>query len=259
MRVGIVDYLLRARESACFYLAAELGFDSLDLAVERIGDPTRLLFMPDRQKQLLELVQASGVSISSLVATHFLNENLLAAEERRRRPAWLALHDLTLRAVALNVPTVVVPLLGASDVTSDTETMALLALVEHLSAWRDLGGVRLALKTALPAEELIVYLERAKSTAIGVCFDPSITTAMGLDPVRELRLLAGRVFHVHLKDRSPTGPAVALGSGALDLQSISETLAEIGYSGPLVLDTPAGSSPVESARSNLVYCRRLVA
>lgn len=259
MRIGIVDYLLRTRESACFYLAAELGFDCLDLSVERIGDPTKALFAPEKSGHLAELAKVSGVGISALVANHFLSENLLASDERRRRATWLLLKDLIQRAVAIGVPTVVLPLLGASDVGSDAETMALLALIEQINAWRDMENVRIALKSALPAEEVLLYLDRARPGMLGVCFDPSMSRAMGLDPVREVELLAGRILHAHFKDRSSAGPAVSLGSGDVNLKGVCAALSRTGYQGPIVLDTPAGATPVETARSNLLYCRRLVA
>lgn len=256
MPYGIVDYLLRARESACFYLAAELGFDCLDLAVDRIGDPTRLLFDPHRPREIQQLVTTTGVSVSALYAIHFLRENLVHAEERQRRPAVLALRGLAEHASALSIPTIVVPLLGASRIEGDAESIAFQQVLEQIASWSDLENVRFALKTDLPIGELLPYVDRVGSGSLGVCFDPAIARGVGNDPVRELALLRGRILHVHLKDRARSGPAASLGAGELPWEPILEALAESGYRGPLVLETPAGASPVDSARTNLSYCRQ---
>lgn len=267
MRVGIVDHHLRSGESAAFYLAAELGLASLDLSVPRAPDPTRILFQSDFVDQFGRLATATGVTVSALFATHFLEDNLLEPEDGRRQPALLALRDLGLRAARMGVPTVVIPLLGASSLGPDGDTapasqrIALVHLLAQIDSWRDLGSTRYALKTTLPADELCPLLDRGAPRSVGVCFDPSLSLALAVDPALELRRLGPRVLHVHLKDRRGRGmgPAAPLGTGALDCPQILATLRETDYAGPIILDTPGGTSPVDSARANLAYCRNLAA
>ncbi|MFO0947933.1 MAG: TIM barrel protein [Planctomycetota bacterium] len=263
MPYGIVDYLLRARESACFYLAAELGFDCLDLAVDRIGDPTRLLFDPQRQGEIANLAKSTGVTVAAVYAIHFLRENLVAPEERTRRPAVLALRGLAEQVNKIGITTVVLPLLAASQVKGDAEAIAFQVL-EQNGVWSDLENVQFALKTDLSAAELLPYLDQVGCGSLGVCFDRH--RAGRGDPVREeTDVSAGQDLSPFIsKTACEPGQPHTFGVGGNSWEPILRGC-QLGTSGPLVLETPAGHlrstrlevilSFADSERADLLFPR----
>ena len=256
MRFGIIDYLLRVKEDACFYLAQELGFDCLELSVDHIGDPSRLLFAPDGIDDLKALGAATGVRVESVYATHFLRENLVDANEDARQPALLALRALTERVAEHGIDTIVVPLFGASEVRGDAEAIALQSVLDNAGQWGALHGVRFALHTTMPAEQLAAFVTRWDDERLGICFDPGFGASLDRAVGEDVRRLGDRIIHVHLKDRVGNGDPTTLGQGDCDLAGFTEAISAIGYAGPIVLETPSGRSAIDAAKSNLDFCRR---
>lgn len=259
MEIGIVDYLLRLKEEACFYMAQGLGFDCLELSIDQIGDPNRLMFDPNRCDELIELWDATGVRISSVYATHFVRENIVHPDEQQRQPAVLALQSLAERSAKLGIGVIVLPLFGASELFGDHEMIALQQVLGHAASWGSVHKVRFALKTTMPCKQLAALIDRYQTQWIGVCYDPANSQTLGRDPIDDLKTLAGRIIHVHLKDRTLGGTTAGIGKGSIDIGRFFEGLKQINYRGPIVLETPAGKSAVEAAKSNLAATRQLIA
>jgi sugar phosphate isomerase/epimerase len=258
MRIGIVDYLLRARDTMIPHLARELGFDSFELAIDRFGDPTRLLFDPERPDDLHYLCRASGVTVGSLWAIQFLHQNLLDRDPVRRRPTGLVVKGLLERAPSVGASVVVLPLLGASEILGDDELTALTELLPIWARWAEGMDVAVALKTTLYSEQILRLIEDLPTPHLGLSFDPALLMAIGRDPLVEWEKLASRVVHVHLQDRARSGSASHLGEGELPLSSVVEAIVASDFPGTLVLSTPAGEHPKENARKNRVYLERLL-
>ncbi|MBY0588399.1 sugar phosphate isomerase/epimerase [bacterium] len=258
MRIGIIDYLLRARDSMLPHLARELGFDSIELAIDKFGDPGRLMFDPERGDDMVYLTKSAGVGISSVNAIQFLQQNLLDPDPVRRRPTGLLVKGLFERSLAIGADVVVLPLLGASEVRGDDELLALTELLPIWTRWAESLDIAVAIKTSLFAEQILRMLEDFPAPHLGLSFDPALLAAMGRDPVAEWDKLAPRVHHVHLQDRTRAGLAASLGEGDAPLPTIIEAIVARQYAGAIVLSTPAGDHPKENARRNRVYLERLL-
>ncbi|MGL4462982.1 MAG: sugar phosphate isomerase/epimerase family protein [Planctomycetia bacterium] len=257
MRVAIVDYLLRASQEATFYMARELGFDGLEITVDLIGDPNHLLFNPRPIRTLRELSAATKVGLPSVHATHFVREALLDPSAALRSAALADLEKLTAAAARQGIPTVVVPLVGASS--CETESPALVEVLEHAAKLGEKHKVRFAFKSMLAPLPLASLIDGHPSQQLGVCFDPANILAMQRDPLEELKLLGTRVVHVHLKDRMPNGASCALGKGTLKVGTVLQALVDAGYGQSVVLDTPSGRAASESATRNLKFVRQSLA
>ena len=112
MQIGIVDYLLRVREEACFYMAAQLGFECLELSVDEVVNPAELLF--SSMRGIDELTRSSGIPVRSIYGTYFLTHDLFCSDEKQRQSGLAALRSMIKTALHYKIPTVVVPMFGAS-------------------------------------------------------------------------------------------------------------------------------------------------
>jgi sugar phosphate isomerase/epimerase len=258
MRIGIIDYLLRARDTLVPHLARELGFDSVELAIDQFGDPSRLIFDPERSEDFPYLTKAAGINICSISAITFLSQDLLDTDPVRRRPTSLVVKGLLEKACAVGADVVVLPLLGASEVRSDDQLVALTELLPIWTRWAESLDLAIALKTSLYAEQILRMIDDLPVPRIGISFDPALSAAIGRNPLEEWNKLASRVLHIHLQDRSRSGLATPLGDGEAPLADIVQAIVRSDYAGTLVLSTPAGDHPKENARRNRVYLERLL-
>jgi sugar phosphate isomerase/epimerase len=118
-------------------------------------------------------------------------------------------------------------------------------------------GVRVAFETGQEtAETLLGVLDEIGRESVGVNFDPAnmLLYAMG-DPVEALRLLAPRVFQVHIKDAVRTevpgtwGAEVPVGTGEVDWSAFFEVLRAAGLGVDLMIEREAGDARVADMRT----------
>jgi sugar phosphate isomerase/epimerase len=99
-------------------------------------------------------------------------------------------------------------------------------------------GVRLLLENggSFPTgEDLAEIIDRVGSPLISAAYSPAVAQAVGEDPIRALRTLAGRLESVKLKDFQGTR-AVPIGQGEMRCRETVEELARAGYTGWVVIE-----------------------
>ena len=91
---------------------------------------------------------------------------------------------------------------------------------------------------------------------VAVNFDPANMLLYGKgDPIRAVRVLAPWIRQVHVKDANPSAPPgtwgeeVAVGSGQVDWPIFFSTLAEVGFTGDIVIEREAGEQRVADIRT----------
>ncbi len=106
------------------------------------------------------------------------------------------------------------------------------------------------------AEALIDFIEACDRDNLRINFDPANMILYGMgEPLVALRTLAPWVRSVHCKDATWSdqpgvtwGREVPLGDGAVDIKAYLQTLAEIGYDGPLTIEREIAQDPVRQLR-----------
>jgi sugar phosphate isomerase/epimerase len=115
-------------------------------------------------------------------------------------------------------------------------------------------GVSLLYEGTLPSARVRELAARVASPAFGVYFDLANPLVDGLDPPTELRALGDLVRGAHVKDACAKRGDVAPGLGRVDWHESARALADVGYDGWLVLETPTG--PPEPVARDLSFARR---
>ena len=114
-------------------------------------------------------------------------------------------------------------------------------------------GVRLALENH-PEKTPAELLERAAGDErVGACVDTGWFATQGYDPRRAIEELAGRVFHVHLKDVLAVGEpheTCRWGRGIVDIEGCVRALQAIGYGGAISIEhEPESFDPSDEVRA----------
>jgi sugar phosphate isomerase/epimerase len=102
--------------------------------------------------------------------------------------------------------------------------------------------------------EFTRILELVNDDRLKVNFDTSNPMEAGDDPVALVRLVAHRVVHTHLSDRSADWQHQVVGEGVVDFPSIFAVLRTAGYDGWLSLEA-GGPKGREGIQRGIAYVR----
>jgi sugar phosphate isomerase/epimerase len=126
------------------------------------------------------------------------------------------------------------------------------------------SGIDLLMETGQePAAELKDFLHDLAAPNIHINFDPANMILYGAgDPVPALKVLAGHIRHVHVKDAVASsepgkqwGEEVPFGTGQVGPAAFLNALKEIGYAGPLAIEREAGSTRLADVRKAIETIR----
>src|SRR5690606_35033001 len=122
----------------------------VDRIAEDEGD--RPLF--GSMRDLGDLGRSSGIPVRSFYCTYFLSHNLFATDDKHRQANLAALRRVMTTAAHFEIPTVVIPMFGASYQDEQGDRDAFDALFAEVLGWEETSQVRIALKSLLPARKL---------------------------------------------------------------------------------------------------------
>ena len=121
-------------------------------------------------------------------------------------------------------------------------------VLARLDALCDTYGMRYAIENhhgnVFERAETMLEALRECSPRLGVNFDSGHFFAAGLDPVAQARMLAGRIYHVHLKDSDQER---AVGEGAIRMVELLAALVAGGFDGMLSVEQGETRTPLDAA------------
>lgn len=238
-----------------FRAAREIGFDAMELLVTESDWESNPLRTEAGTDVLRGLAESHAIRLTSILHDGFKEHPPFLESGRGREEAGRRLARILAAARRLGIRRVVLPLLEGSSVREERVRKAFAESAPVLARQAEAAGVLLALESDLPAAELASLLARTGSGCWKVNYDVGNAAAEGGDVAAEIRRLGSAIAGVHVKDRLPAGPSVPLGEGAADFPAAFEALKAVGYTGPLVLETPPGADPIRSAGANLRLVR----
>ncbi len=164
-------------------------------------------------------------------------------------------------AQRLSSRTMVIPMLLEGAPRSPAERAEATEVLGRLLSKAVPLGLRFALETEMPADELADFVDSFSSPALGACYDIGSATAYGFDCPADIVRLHERVFSVHLKDhkkgdRIGTDPSVPLGTGDADFRGCFAALNSIRYQGSCTLQAWRGADYLGAAAAQLAFAQR---
>jgi len=240
MKVGVLDSVIGGRDDrAAFERARRIGCEGIEVML--LG---RHLQESGRPAALREAKITTGLEIPTFVldehnfggiASSDRAAAAAAAEEVRAAIGW---------AAELGVGVVLLPFFVEAEIRGDASFDRAAAAFRELCPLAAERGVILAYEGTLPAARVRALADRVGSPAFGCYFDLANLVVRGLDPPTEIRLLGELICRVHVKDLLARKNDVHPGLGRVDFPECASALAEIGYDGWLVLETPPAPPPV---------------
>jgi hexulose-6-phosphate isomerase len=237
--------------AAEFAAAAATGFTAIEwlLTAESLVDNP--LLSSAGVAAIRECGSRHRIPVLSVCADCFIAVPLTSGEHSDGRRALLARLVYATRQAGAAV--LVVPFLEGNTLRSRSEARRVLT---HLSPALDAAAdaeVAIAIESDWPAGDWLEVVADCGHPSLRVCYDTGNAFAAGGDPPADLRILGARVSEVHIKDRRRGGDSVPLGQGDVDFDAVFAALLDIGFNGPVILETPVGDDPVASAIANRAF------
>lgn len=236
-----------------FSRARALGFGAVEWLVDDDGPDGNPLMTEAGRETIRARVGDTGVEVATACLHYFISGALWADDADRRARAGEELARILEACDRVGVKKAVIPAMdGASLASAEARTrfeMAFPALLDRLGT-----DCALLLETDLPASELGEVIAMTDGR-VGVCFDIGNVTALGFDLAFEFRAQFDWLGEVHIKDRLVGGGTRLLGEGDTDLALAGALAAELGYEGPVTLETPVVDDWERAGRHNVDKAR----
>lgn len=233
-----------------FDRAAACGFDAVEWLFELRGHDRNPLASPEGRRAMARRSAESGVAVNTVCA-----HCVLQAEPFSPNAADL-LQQLVGFATEAGVAVIVVPLLEGVSLLPTGSMEAACHLLRPALARAEREGPRLALETDLDAAGCETLLAQLASPAAGLCYDCGNATSFGHDIATDAARLLPHIAEVHVKDRFRSGPSTLLGQADTDFPAFFAALTR--WSGPIVLETPAGDAPEDNGARHAAFVRRFL-
>jgi len=186
-----------------FDVAAELGFDSVELQAGPGSTLDPRTTSDDDVHSILKLAEQKNITISAIA--HYTNH--LDPDEDKRRETAEYFTELLKLGGKMKVDAVCTFAGGLPD-TRLEESVAVFKEVftEHVKT-AEAAGVKIAFENCRGAGNIAVtprgwdaMFSALPSSVLGIEFDPSHLTFQFIDPVQVIYDFADRIYHVHAKD-----------------------------------------------------------
>jgi L-ribulose-5-phosphate 3-epimerase len=246
--------------------AAKAGYDFVEMSIDDSDERlSRLEWTRPVRLALRHSIENSGVPILSIgVSGHRKFSMGSSSQDERKRGLEILYRTIEL---ANDLGARLIQLMGY-DVfyeKSDAGTQArfLEALFQGV-CWASAAGVMLGLEnvdvdTVDSVEKALRFVQEVNSPWLNLYPDIGNLVAAGFNPVEQLKLSAGYLVGVHVKDALPGEVrGVVFEKGNVQFSDVFQTLAEMGFSGPMVvemwanLDTTGDPSQVAAEARQLV-------
>lgn len=238
-----------------FDRARKLGLDCIEWVFEIENYQSNPLWTKVGRERIRQRIAQTGVQVLSICADYFMVAGLAGEEAAEREASLAVLKQLIECVAALGVHCILLPFLERVSVQPlklRAQAMETLGRCLRLAARR---GVELCLETDLPGTEYADLLREFDRPCVRAYYDTGNAAALGYDLAADAHLLAPWLAAVHIKDRLLNGGSVPLGQGDADFPKFFRTLAEIGYTGPFILQTAFGADFEHFARVHLEFVR----
>ena len=257
-----IGYLVNAPAEKALRTAANLGFDGIELGF-RTGGPCDLeQWTADDTARARDAVEETGVKILS-VASYWV-DHLSPDQATRDRAAGIMARQLEL-APQLGASVITCMAFGDPLVAPEDQVALFGQVFGEYARWAEDAGVRIGIENwpgvrkdgglfirnlAHSPAMFERLFEAVPSTAVGLEFDPSHLYWQGADPARAARDFAERLVIVHAKDTQVFKDRLhhvgiygdgwwryrLPGFGQVDWDALAGALAEVGFSGDVIIE-----------------------
>lgn len=248
LSLGVMDGVMRlGSKIESVATARRLGFDCLQVTLGKGNAPFR------EDKELARKFAAESRKTALPLVAAYIDTLHQYCLKRDKEAVEFAAEGIRLTR-EMEAGILMLVFFGGCALESEAEMDAVAPPLKELSREAERAGVTLGFENTLKAAAALRVLDRVGSRALKVYYDiGNATNLYGEEPSRAIREIGReRICQFHFKDKG------YLGEGKVDVRAALDAIAEIGWSGAIVLETGSPSGNVEAdLAKNLAYLRSL--
>ncbi len=262
-KFGILEDVLQSDWLDVFPKAKALGYDGIELGIRGNTYRDSDLWSEAGIDALGQRAESAGVPIFSVCLHTFWQYSFadpdVASRFMAKQIVFQAIHackvlDIKTILIPVTNPLALPPREAAHRWTYETRAVASQAAGM---------GIRIGLENVgrshvVTGEHMRELIEAVDNPYVGAYFDVGNAQMLGSNSVSDIHCLGDRILQVHIKDPRKDRTPCYVGEGDIDLEGCLRALAEVGYKGPLVFETPPLDDAVSTAERNLRTLKSLV-
>ena len=262
-KFGILEDVLQSDWVDVFPKAKALGYDGVELGVRGNTYRTSDLWNEEGIEALGQRAESAGVPIFSVCLHTFWHYSFADPDVANRFMAKQIVFQAIHACTVLDVKTILIPVTNPMALPP-IEAAHRWAYETRAVASQAAGmGIHIGLENVgrshiLTGEQLRELVEAVHNPYVGAYFDVGNAQMLGSNSVADIHCLGDRIVQVHIKDPRKDRTPCYVGEGDIDLEGCLKALAEVGYRGPLVFETPPMEDAVSTAERNLRTLKSLV-
>lgn len=232
-----------------FILAADIGFDAIELTIEMASYETHPVCTPAGRRSLTSLSQDTGVRLAGLCCDTFMECPLVSVSPDLRANGSKMLNTLLRYAAEAGLPMIEVPMLGENSLRNGPDTDSFRMILDDALNYAETLDIDILLETDLNASAQVEFLLNHDHPRLGINYDTGNSTYFGHDPIEEIAAYSTHIRNVHIKDCTVKDYSVPLGAGETNFRGIFDALSKIGYQGGFILQAARQTNDVEAAQN----------
>ena len=262
-KFGILEDVLQSDWLDVFPKAKALGYDGIELGIRGNTYRDSDLWSEAGIDALGQRAESADVPIFSVCLHTFWQYSFadpdVASRFMAKQIVFQAIHackvlDIKTILIPVTNPLALPPREAAHRWTYETRAVASQAAGM---------GIRIGLENVgrshvVTGEHMRELIEAVDNPYVGAYFDVGNAQMLGSNSVADIHCLGDRILQVHIKDPRKDRTPCYVGEGDIDLEGCLRALAEVGYKGPLVFETPPLDDAVSTAERNLRTLKSLV-
>lgn len=228
-----------------FRIAQKLGLDEIEFIFDYYKYEQNPIWSERGRKQILTLVQKTGVKINSVCADYFMRKPFFRVSKETQEFNLIILKKLIKFSSEIGSKLIEIPLVDNSSIKTVEEQTVFVNLIKNCIPEIEEYGVKLGLEVDLPPMEFVSLLRNINHSMVGANYDSGNSSSLGYDPENEMRIFGNHLLNVHIKDRLYKGTTVSLGTGDAQFEKLFSFLHKLDYKGSFILQAARGEDGEE--------------
>lgn len=262
-KFGILEDVIQSDWVNVFPRAKALGYDGVELGVRASTYRASDLWSDDNIEALGQRAESAGVPVFSVCLHTFWHFTFADPDVANRFMAKQIVFQAIHACNVLGIRTILIPVTNPLGLPP-REAAHRWAYETRAVASQAAGqGIHIGLENVgrshvVTGEQMMELIDAVGNPYVGAYFDVGNAQMLGSNPVADIHCLTDRIVQVHIKDPRTDRTPCYVGEGEIDLDGCLKALNEVGYSGPLVFETPPMEDALSTAERNLRTLKSMV-